>query len=306
MVSRRRTRRPLRPPAKAFKPSDPHVLLEQFSQENLAGWRRLSGGLHEYHTRLYYYLSGERSLVYPQLLECLQSAALASFEFSDHWRIVDQRYADVPLSPKGSLIVSGRFNYGRDVDEQQFKPFPGLYIASDHQTAMDEKFPPSAQTLLSRDELTLREKHSYQASRVRGDLHQVLDITTAENLDCFARVIATFRMPAELRRLASEARIRSELAKTKKDLHLLLHDPYWRRHLSLFDIPSNSQVFGRIALDAGLAAIRFSSVRGTGRNLVLFPQNFEVTDSSCELQDEAAASVRCARIDGETWLTDCG
>jgi hypothetical protein len=60
----------------------------------------------------------------------------------DEWcRIANFKYALTALSPAGSLThVGGRFNFGRDIDEARFAPFPALYIAEDFETAYREYY----------------------------------------------------------------------------------------------------------------------------------------------------------------------
>lgn len=68
-----------------------------------------------------------------------------------------------------------------------------------------------------------------------------------------------------------------------------------------FDLPSNSQVFGRIAVAAGLHGIQYPSARQQGKRcLALFPQNWTDSGSVVEVADEAPSGARLTRVDGKT------
>ena len=65
-----------------------------------------------------------------------------------------------------------------------------------------------------------------------------------------------------------------------------------------YDLPSNSQVFGRIAAAAGVHGILYPSVRVEGRQcLALFPQNWRSSGSYIEVMDPSPAEARLVRID---------
>src|SRR6266478_3413097 len=77
----------------------------------------------------------------------------------------------------------------------------------------------------------------------------------------------------------------------------LLH-PNWRMLPQQFDLPSNSQVFGRIAVAAGLHGILYPSARQQGKQcLALFPQNWADSGSVVEVADTPPPGARLCRID---------
>jgi hypothetical protein len=68
-----------------------------------------------------------------------------------------------------------------------------------------------------------------------------------------------------------------------------------------YDLPANCQVFGRLALAAGLHAIRYPSARQAGRRcLALFPQNWNGSACFVEVSDEAPPEARLVRLDATT------
>jgi hypothetical protein len=68
-----------------------------------------------------------------------------------------------------------------------------------------------------------------------------------------------------------------------------------------FDLPSNSQIFGRIAAAAGLHGILYPSARQVAKRcLALFPQNWADSGSFVEVGDEAPQDARLTRIDATT------
>ena len=70
-----------------------------------------------------------------------------------------------------------------------------------------------------------------------------------------------------------------------------------------FDLPSNSQVFGRIAVAAGLHGILYPSARQQGKQcLALFPQNWADSGSVVEVADTPPPGAGLCRIDGKTMV----
>jgi hypothetical protein len=66
-----------------------------------------------------------------------------------------------------------------------------------------------------------------------------------------------------------------------------------------FDLPSNSQIFGRLVGAAGVHAILYPSARNsTHRCLALYPRNWGGSVSFIELADATPAGVQVSRLDG--------
>jgi hypothetical protein len=69
-----------------------------------------------------------------------------------------------------------------------------------------------------------------------------------------------------------------------------------------FDVPSTSQIFGQLAIDAGIEGIVYPS-KFTNKNcLVIFPQNFEKNSKSfIQLDDTAPKGIITSRLDPKIW-----
>ena len=70
----------------------------------------------------------------------------------------------------------------------------------------------------------------------------------------------------------------------------------------LFDVPTTSQIFGQLVVEAGIEGILYSS-KFTNKNcLAVFPQNFDETSGSfIQLDDETPAGVTIPRLDARVW-----
>jgi hypothetical protein len=93
-----------------------------------------------YRNAVYFDLEKQRVAHHAELVASLQDAGGIDLPIEDWVRITDYQWSLSPLSPLGSLKrIGGRFNVGEDLDLRA-KPFPALYIAHDHDTAMYEYF----------------------------------------------------------------------------------------------------------------------------------------------------------------------
>ena len=70
-----------------------------------------------------------------------------------------------------------------------------------------------------------------------------------------------------------------------------------------YDLPANSQIFGRLCVAAGAHGILYPSVKNsTRRCLALFPQNWNDSDSFVEIVGASPIEVGITRIDGSSRL----
>ena len=68
-----------------------------------------------------------------------------------------------------------------------------------------------------------------------------------------------------------------------------------------WDVPSNSQIFGRLVYDAGIEGILYPSAL-TGKDcLAVFPRNFANTSSFIVLDDPPPIEKVPTRIDATNW-----
>ena len=75
----------------------------------------------------------------------------------------------------------------------------------------------------------------------------------------------------------------------------------WRVMPMQFDIPSNPQIVGHIAYNAGIEAILYPSIKTQEKCLVIYPNNFSNSESFVEIDGELPESVINNRIDRNTF-----
>jgi len=282
------------------------ILLEQFSIVDLKEWSRKSKDFSHFHYEFYYQLEAQRATRHKDLVSAVRRNFRTNFEFNNWSRVVDFMYVLEPLSSLGSLLwLGGRFNFGKRLDPSRFPPFPAFYIGSDLETALREKFGvpvTTGSTGLSREELANFQKDSFSSVSLSGRLQSIFDLTDKRNLKEFVEIIQDFKIPRELRTLARKLGIKSvSVIKTQKKLldSLLMSD--WRRIPAVFDIPANSQIFGKLLLDAGIEGVLFPSSKGLGICVAIFPQNLDGSSSFVELDGPCPEEVSIKRLDGSTW-----
>lgn len=69
----------------------------------------------------------------------------------------------------------------------------------------------------------------------------------------------------------------------------------------LYDVPAGTQVFGSVALDAGIEGVVYNSVVTRSECLAAFPQNFENSYSYIELDDLAPTDDVQRRLDASNF-----
>ena len=144
---------------------------------------------------------------------------------------------------------------------------------------------------------------SFTQVRLRGHLESVLDISDAATLREFVEIIKEFALPKGVAQLARELGIPRPpgLIRSAAMLQRQLLDPNWGMLPIQYDLPSNSQVFGRIASAAGIQGILYPSVRAeSAKCLALYPQNWRSSGCYVELMDPAPPGAVTNRLDGAT------
>jgi RES domain-containing protein len=308
----RRGRRPRlhssRPPPQRGEPDLPALTeLERFSQASLHQWLAAKTYLDTLQRALYFELEPLRQRNEARLRDALLSQTLSSFEFDGWSRIVDYRYGLEPLSVAGSLKgEGGRFNIGSELSPAAFTAFPALYVAEDYETAFRERFAVSSSVKpggLSAQELALRSPGSFTQVRLRGLIENLIEVASPESLKAFAGVLREFPIPRDVRQLARKLGLRPPpwLIRSPITLQRQLLHPNWRMLPQQFDLPANSQIFGRIAAAAGIHGILYPSARHVAKRCIaLFPQNWAESGSFVEVIDDAPEGARLTRIDGLT------
>lgn len=297
-----------RPPPPRGEPDLPALTeLERFSRASLHQWLAAKTHLDTLQRALYFELEPLRQRNEARLRDALLSQTLSSFEFDGWSRIVDYRYGLEPLSVAGSLKAEGgRFNIGSELSPAAFTAIPALYVAEDYETAFRERLagPSSVKSGdLSAQELALRSPGSFTQVRLRGLIENLLDIGNLETLRAFASVLREFPIPRDVRQLARKLGLRPPpwLIRSPVTLQRQLLHPNWRMLPQQFDLPANSQIFGRIAAAAGIHGILYPSSRHVAKRCIaLFPQNWPESNSFIEVTDQAPEGAHLTRIDGLT------
>jgi RES domain-containing protein len=286
-------------------PDLPSLLeLERFSAASLHQWKTAAQRMEALQRSLHFGLEDQRQRAEGRLLESIRACASSNFAASGWSRVVDYRYSLEPLSMAGSLQgIGGRFNIGGGLSPGAFTPFPALYCAEDYSTAFLEKFGSreTGREGLTGAELALRTPTSFTQVRLQLRLETVLDISNAAVLKPIVEILKGFQLPKSVPQTARKLGLKQApwLIRSASTLQQHLLHPSWRMLPTQFDLPSNSQIFGRLVAAAGVHAILYSSARNsTHRCLALYPQNWGGSVSFVELADATPAGVQVSRLDG--------
>lgn len=147
-------------------------------------------------------LAHQRNAIQEKIKEALIQTCI-SYEPLKWQRAIKYKYSWHPLSTVGSLtFIGGRFNTGAGVNTE-IPIFPGLYLAQDKDTALQEPLGqeaiPQGSKLTAR-EIALTNTASETIVSVSAKLDQVFDLTTAENLTPFVDLIKDFELPDEFKK----------------------------------------------------------------------------------------------------------
>ncbi len=221
------------------------------------------------------------------------------FKFSAWVRCISFKYANQPLSSRGSInSIGGRFNIGKDISEGNFTPFNALYLAEDQTTALMEKFGVANEGDLSNAMEACFASHENTVSvHVSGVLHNVLDLDKPNVIKEFVNLISKVKKSHDIvvRRKAQGFKP-GGVIKDVSDLLDSLYDPEWRYSPQVLDLPSNSQIFGQIAYRAGIEGILYTSVKNNKRCLAVFPSKLG-DKSFVEIEGEIPDTLKHRRLD---------
>ena len=263
--------------------------------------RKRTNDLLKYHWQHYSELACQRNTIQDQIQQALIQTAIP-YEISQWQRAVKYKYGLHPLSTVGSLsFIGGRFNTGKSVNSE-VPFFPGLYLAQNKDTALQEHLGQISNEHLTPREIALTNPTSETIVSISGKLDKVFDLTHPDTLIPFIKLIKNFKFSKELKATAKKLKLQdSKIIKTPEALLETFLDPNWRASPSQFDIPSNSQILGHLVYSAGVEGILYPS-KFTGQLcLVVYPKNFLNTDSFIMLDDEAPHEKVPTRIDSTNW-----
>lgn len=307
---KRRNKRPAPPRRRSPQTSEVGLpgleVLEEISASSLAKWRQAGRNLEQLSEVMFFGLEARRSRHSPELLDAVRKAVRETREFPAWSRLVDYQYSNDPLSMAGSLKGDGgRFNIGNGLNPAAHTPFPALYVAEDFETAYRERFGSEQSAVtggLSANELVLRRVSSFTNVALAARVESVIDIGDLQSLKPIADVLSTIQMPPGVGLLARKLRLRAPgLVRTASGLQRTLLHTDWRIHPVQYGVPSNSQVFGRLCLAAGVHGILYPSARNGGKKcLALFPQNWRGSISFVELSGPCPPGTSIRRLDASS------
>lgn len=284
MTKRRKNRRLLLsvyrlPAGKSPRLRAGELLVEYFSDSQILGWRARGEDIQKYHYLWYFELESQRAANHEKLSEALSVVPGRSVEIGGWGRAMAYKYSNSPLSCVGSLKwVGGRFNYGVDIDSTRFAPFPALYLAEDAETGLREMhglLREDRRAGLTAKELNLCGASGVTWATVEGAVHNVFDLTHAENLKHFSKVLSSFTISRNVR--AAEEKLGARplrLITTPTQLHQSFMQEHWREFPAMMNTPANSQLFGHLLTQAGFEGVLYSSTITGKQNLALFPRQF--------------------------------
>jgi hypothetical protein len=170
---------------------------------------------------------------------------------------------------------------------------PALYCAEDYSTAFLEKFGSRETGIegLTGAELALRTPTSFTQVRLQLQLENVLDVSDQGALKSIVDILKDLQMPKSVPQTARKLGLKQApwLVRSTITLQRQLLHPNWRMLPMQFDLPANSQIFGRLVAAAGVHGILYQSARdSTHRCLALYPQNWSGSSSFLALVDSTA------------------
>lgn len=279
------------------------MVLDRWSLKDVHEWRRLERDGRAVQWDFYAHLQQQRSESAEPIQKAIVRAATGPFLFKGWQRIVDYNYSIHPLSTRGSVVTDpgGRFNIG-DIDRAKFPTFPALYLASDHPTALAEKFGlGNAADHLSAQDFALRSPASYSCLSVSGEVETVLDLGQPDRLQPLVDIISRYSVPAGLATRARKLGLEEpSLVRTARDLVAVVTAPNWRVFPMQFDVPSTSQILAQLAMSAGVEAILYPSNKTGSRCLAMFPDKLGER-SYVELDPPLPTEVHHRRLDARTF-----
>ena len=279
------------------------ILLDRTSVGHIRHFRDVENQGRRLQWDFYAALEQQRGEHSNAIQKAILEAAQGPFSFNRWQRIVDFHRSLTPLSTRGSVLTDpgGRFNVG-DIDASKFPSFPALYLASDHATALLEKFGPADETRgLASNDYALRPSTSYSCLLLRGELESIIDLNEPQRLEPFVDIIKTFEIPKDLPKRAQQLGLENpSLVRSATDLVSVLTTVTWRVFPMQFDVPSTSQIFGRLAMSAGVEGILYPSSKTGHECLAIFPTKIS-GKSFVELESPVPDAVRHRRLDADTF-----
>ena len=160
---------------------------EQYIEYVLCDLNKASKRIRTFHKDYHTYLITQRNLLLDEILQSLKEFGKKRKK-GIFYRVVLSQYMNDPLSTAGSILHSGRFNFGSI--SYDYKSFPCIYVSSDAIGAQCEKFPNREYKILSTKEMSLVPNRSFLTSRCEVNLTKCIDIRTPASLKKFTKIIS--------------------------------------------------------------------------------------------------------------------
>ena len=276
--------------------------LDSFSDKNIQEWQSYGRAVRDYHYALFFDLEGQRAARHKDIRAALQRVPGIDVCINDWVRIVNFKYSLSALSPLGSLEwVGQRFNFGHEIDEARFPPFPALYIAQDFETAFREYHGLSqSETVkgLGAHELLLENAGSFVTLKLVGNVVNIFDLTSLPNLNAVCKIFAKFTLSNRVRDLERKAKRHppTKLVRTPRNLLQSIMRDDWKAWPVHFDVPSNSQVFATMIIEAGFEGILYPSAKGRGKCLAIFTRQLTHSSTQVSLHPDKPDGIQMAEI----------
>lgn len=280
-------------------------LLEQGTLSDLKNALSFTNDLLAYEWQKFYELEYQRNKIAAKLRSALLTNCKKNFLFKEWQRAVKWRYSLHPLSTFGSTKSFGqRFNCGEDINSS-ITAFHALYLAENKDTALQETLGQqhtAHDSIMSPRELALTNPESESIVSVSGKLDFIIDLTVPRTLNMFVSLVKDFKYSKDLQTRAKQLRLpKPGIAKDNNSLLQTLLDPLWRSNPAQYDIPANSQIFGKLVCDAGIDGILYPSRQTSKLCLAIFPINFEKGDSFIEFDHAPPIAAIPRRFDNSNF-----
>lgn len=137
---------------------------------------------------------------------------------------------------------------------------------------------------------------------VEGKINFAIDVRRAASLKRFVDIIQNFKIDASTDNLAKFASLKPvKTIMLPSDLKKAIHEIDWKASPTQVNLPSNSQVFGKLIYEAGIEGIIYNSAKANGSCMALFPNNFRRSESVVKVTGELPATVQVTELNKHTW-----
>ena len=135
-------------------------------------------------------------------------------------------------------------------------------------------------------DLSLTDTTSIATVLVSGKLDMIFDLRNDAQFEHIIAILKNFKFSSNLKKKGQSLNKNSAVIKTKKKLLESIMESHWRYKPMIFDIPSNSQIFGQMVRASGISGILYYSKNTKKECLAIFPSNLQGSSSFIKLLDK--------------------